>query len=139
MLFQNEGLRLSNAGSFRRSFIAGSRASPGETRFFFRNKFVANPVDGQKINRMSRVSLDFLPQSRDVIVHRAPAGTIPLGPDGSDQLLPRHDNLRPGYKESQHLELLQSQYHGLIRAVQLHLPEVQRDLAEARALVRSPH
>jgi hypothetical protein len=97
-----------------------------------RNKFVSNPMHGQQMLGTSGILLDFLAQSRDVIVYRAITRTLALGPDSSDQLLTGEHNFRPGYEELENFELLQSQLHRLIPSAKLHFAEIQRELTELR-------
>lgn len=102
-----------------------------------RNKFVSDPMHGQEMFWMSGILLDLLPQSRDVVVNRAITGALPLRPDGGDQLLARDYDFRPGYEEFQHFELLQRQAQKLIAPAELHLAEIQGDLAETRYFART--
>jgi hypothetical protein len=54
-----------------------------------RHKLIAHGVYGEKVCRVRRVALQFLPQPKDVVVHSSRAGVVLVPPNFIEQFIPR--------------------------------------------------
>jgi len=96
------------------------------------NKFVPNSVNGLQVDRVGRILFDLSPQPGNVVVHSAMTGAFLLRPRCGHELSARDNQFRSGNQKLQHLELLQSQPHPLLRPAEFHFSEIQRNLTELR-------
>src|SRR5579863_5152450 len=100
-----------------------------------RDKLVSRAVNGQEIARVRRIRFQLLPQTQNVIVHRARGGVILIAPDLVQELVARKHSSRRSREKLQQLELLRRQRHFLSALHRLHAGEVHARIAKGEHLM----
>src|SRR5262249_53885082 len=93
--------------------------------------FVTCAMHGLKVDWIRRISLQFLPQLYQLIIDRARRRIVVIAPHFVQQLFPAYDTLRIRNKKFQHPELLRSKRDVAAAACELHLAEINYDIAKA--------
>jgi len=102
---------------------------------YSRNKPVAYTVDRAKVNGICGVSLEFLAQSHDVIVHCSGAGVIVVPPHLVEQFVTRNGSLSIDDQKSEDFEFQRGKQHLFAPPRDPHAIKVDGDFPEGHSVV----